>query len=135
MAETTVVADRSRRAKGWVGIVFGAIFGGFGTAFLVGVTLAATAAPSPLLVFLLGMGGIFAVGGLVQARFQRVGGARRAQQAPRLTAELVGQERVTYRQGTDDHTVTQEICRRELAVSSDQIPGTVSGQVAIQVPH
>jgi len=52
----------------------------------------------------------------------------------RLTAELVCEERVTYRQGTDDHTRTEEILRRELAVRTDQVPGTVSGEVTVAVP-
>jgi hypothetical protein len=74
------------------------------------------------------------LGGSIVAQYRRTGGARRARNAPRLTATLVGEERVTYRQGTDDHTVVEEIHRRELAITNDYLPDTVSGQVSIQVP-
>src|SRR5262249_55825984 len=51
-----------------------------------------------------------------------------------LSAELVGAELVTYRQGTTDHTTTREVWRYRLAVTADQVPDTVSGQVSIEVP-
>lgn len=49
------------------------------------------------------------------ARFQRQGGRRRARQAAVISAELVGTEKVTYRSGTTDHSVTKEIVRHRLS--------------------
>jgi len=171
MSETRVMADQSRRSSGWGSIVVGTLFGGFGTVFIVGVSIATMADPFPTSffpLFLMIIPGIFAVGGgiavisgirkvrlshllgvptlilprgeplylgsVVVAGFHRSGGARRAQRSPRLSAHLVGEEKVTYRQGTDDHTVTHEIHRHELATKNDQIPDRVSGQVTIKVP-
>jgi hypothetical protein len=74
------------------------------------------------------------LGGVVVARFHRSGGSRQVRATPRLTAELICQESATYRQGTDDHTVTREVHRRELAVTVDPAPGTVVGHVTIAVP-
>jgi hypothetical protein len=74
------------------------------------------------------------LGGGAVAQYRRTGGARRARNAPRLSAELVGEEQVMYRKGTDDHTVVEEIHRRELAITNDYLPDTVSGQVRIQIP-
>lgn len=51
------------------------------------------------------------LGGVVVARFHRSGGSRQVRATPRLTAELICQESATYRQGTDDHTVTREVHR------------------------
>jgi len=68
------------------------------------------------------------------ARFRRQGGQPRARQAAVLSAELVGTEKVTYRSGTTDHTITQEILRHRLSAQMDPVPGTVSGQVFIAVP-
>lgn len=167
MAEV-VVADRSRRSRGWLGIVLGGVFGGFGTIFLVLLAAAASAAPTPWFLVVAVVPLVFTVGGAVAvvagirnlwlsrvlgvptlvlpngtalslgetvtARFHRAGGSRRARQAPRLTADLVCKEHVTYRQGTDDHTVTREVRRRELAVRDDQLPDSVSGQVTVAVP-
>jgi hypothetical protein len=53
---------------------------------------------------------------------------------PRLTAELICHESATYRQGTDSHTATREVYRRDLAVQVEPAPGTVAGQIAIAVP-
>jgi hypothetical protein len=169
MAQTLVIADRSRRNSGWVSIIFGTIFGGFAamfTAFALTETISWTNDTGALfglafggLVTILGgsmvafgirnvwLSHIFGVptliiprgaqlclGGVLVARFHRQGGTPRARRTPVLSADLVCQERVTYRQGTDNHTVTNQVCRRELAVTTDQIPDTVSGQVFIKVP-
>jgi hypothetical protein len=163
-----VVADRSRRRRGWTGIALGTVFGAIGTVSLAGLAAFAIGDPTPWflvaavipLLFALGgaAGVVFGIrnlwlshvlgvptlvlpsgtslclGETVTARFHRSGGTRQARQAPQLTADLVCEERVTYRQGTDDHTVTREIERRELAVRTDQAPDTVSGQVTVPVP-
>lgn len=74
------------------------------------------------------------LGGVLVARFERRGGTGRVRQAPQLSAELVCAERVTYRQGTDTHTVTREICRSQLPMTADPAPGTVAGQIVVEVP-
>jgi hypothetical protein len=74
------------------------------------------------------------LGGALVARFHRQGGTPRARRTPALSADLVCRERVTYRQSTDDHTVTKQVFRHRLSVTSDQIPDSVSGQVFIEVP-
>jgi hypothetical protein len=163
-----VVADRSRRQRGWLGIVLGGVFGGSGAVFLVLLAAAAVAAPTPWFLLVAVVPAIFVIGGAVgvvlgvrslwlshvlgvptlvlpngtslclgetvAARFHRAGGTPAARQSPRLTAELVCEERITYRQGTDDHTRSQPVLRRELAVRTGQAPGTVSAEVTVAVP-
>jgi hypothetical protein len=168
MAQTTVIADNSRRTTGWVTIVFGTLFGGFGVAFAAFALWATITSPNPVTPFMVACGGLFGLvgaalagfgvrklwlrhlfgvstltvpggagvclGEMRVARFHRQGGQPRARQAPVLSAELVGAERVTYRQGTTDHTITKEICRHRLSVTVDHVPDTVSGQVFVEVP-
>ncbi len=74
------------------------------------------------------------LGGTLVVRFRRAGGARRAARSPAVTAELHCHESATYRQGTDDHTVRQELSRSPLAVFPDPVPGTVAGRVEVGVP-
>jgi hypothetical protein len=74
------------------------------------------------------------LGAVVVARFGRSGGSRQVAGTPQLTAELICHESTTYRQGTDDHTATREVYRRDLAVQVDPAPGTVAGRIAIAVP-
>jgi hypothetical protein len=75
-----------------------------------------------------------ALGGTKVVRFRRVGGAARAARAATVTAELTCFERVTYRQGTDTHTVAHELFRAPLAVFPEPVPGRVGGRVEILVP-
>ncbi|MBI3688259.1 MAG: hypothetical protein HY241_13160 [Actinobacteria bacterium] len=146
MAGTVVITDRSRRARSLGLIILGVFLVPFaiavpipfalvGAAFLIGgirrLWLSHVLGVPTLVVPLAEP---LCLGGVLVARFHRSGGTPRARRTPRLSALLVCQERVTYRQGTDDHTVTQEIYRRELAVTTDQVPDTVSGQVVIEVP-
>jgi hypothetical protein len=51
-----------------------------------------------------------------------------------VTAELSCRESVTYRQGTDNHTVNHELFRGPLTVFPEPVPGTVTGRVEILVP-
>lgn len=134
-------------AIGTIGLTSDATIGtiGFGLFMglfaLVGAAIVIGGARSVRLSHVLGVptlilppGEPLCLGSVLVARFHRSGGTPRAQRAPRLSAVLVCQEQVTYRQGTDDHTVTHQIHRRELAVTPDQVPDTVSGQVVIEVP-
>jgi hypothetical protein len=168
MAQTSVIADRSRRRNGWAAIIFGTLFGGIATVITVAALVATIDSPNPISPFMLACGGLFTLlgaaiiaygirsvwlghlfgvptltvppgaqlclGGVLVARFHRQGGTPRARRAPLLSADLVCRERVTYRRGTDDHTVTEEVYRHGLAVATDQLPDTVSGQVFIEVP-
>jgi hypothetical protein len=68
------------------------------------------------------------------ARFGRTGGQSRARQAPRVSAELVCTEWITYCQGTKDHTSTKEVNPFGLSVAADPTPDTVCGRVSLQVP-
>lgn len=77
---------------------------------------------------------LLCLGAVVVARFGRSGGSRQVTGTPRLTAELICYESITYRQGTDSHTATRVVGRRDLAVQVDPAPGTVAGQIAIAVP-
>jgi hypothetical protein len=74
------------------------------------------------------------LGGVVVAQFVRSGGTARAQYPPRLSAELICEESVSYQQGTDTSTATREIRRHQLEVAADDVPGKVSGRVMIKVP-
>jgi hypothetical protein len=74
------------------------------------------------------------LGGAMAAQFHRSGGTRRAHRSPRLTADLVCDEQVTYRQGTDNHTVTEEVYRTELTVHHDPESNTAAGRIEIEVP-
>jgi hypothetical protein len=74
------------------------------------------------------------LGGVAEARFHRAGGSRRVRATPQLNATLICEESATYRQGTDDHTVTHEVHRRNLELIVDPTPGTVGGQMVIAVP-
>lgn len=165
MTGTDVVADRSRRSKGWSGVLMGAVVAGMGSAFggaglglfgdgtpnvlggafgglfvLVGGGMLISGARNLWLHHLLGTPTLtvppaepLRLGGVLVARFERRGGTRRAERATRLSAELVGQESATYRQGTDDHTVTHEIYRQELPTTLDG-GRPVRGQVQVNVP-
>jgi hypothetical protein len=119
--------------------VFPAAFGALFT--LVGGFLAITGLRALWLSRLLGTSTLMIpgrqplyLGGGAVAQYRRTGGARRARNAPQLSAMLVCDEQATYRKGTDDHTVTEEIYRRELAITNDYVPDTVSGQVTIRIP-
>ena len=74
------------------------------------------------------------LGGVVPARFQRVGGQGHDWSSAVILAELVCIERVRYTQGTDTHTVSREIGRQRLVVIPDRNPSLVSAQVQIGVP-
>jgi hypothetical protein len=87
------------------------------------------------------------LGGPVTAWFCRSGGTAPVVGTPALSAELVCQEQVTYRQstyrwgtdgtyrqGTDDHTVSHEVYRRPLPVTAGQVAGQVSGHMSVEVP-
>lgn len=74
------------------------------------------------------------LGRLLEARYRRRGGARRARTSASLVAELVCEERVKYRQGTDIHTATREVLRRQMPVTPDPAPDTVAGQIMVEVP-
>jgi hypothetical protein len=63
MSQVHVITDRSGRALGCVGIVFGTMFGGFGLVFVAAVVGASIGHPNPLLIFPIGFGGLFALGG------------------------------------------------------------------------
>jgi hypothetical protein len=168
MTGTEIIADRSRRAGGWVAIVGGGFFGAVSTAIGATALVVTIADPNPVSGIVAGVGGIFMLGSTVAvvrgvrgvwlshllgvptlvlpiggqlylgggltAAFHRTGGTARARRDPRLTAELVCQEKVRYQQGTDTHTARREVLRRELAVTTDQVPDRVSGQVMIAVP-
>jgi hypothetical protein len=168
MAQISVIEDNSRRTWGWVSIVFGTVFGGFGATFAAVALWMTITSPNPVSPFMVLCGGLFGLVGAALAgsgirnvwlrhlfgvptltipggaslclgevrvaRFHRRGGRPRARQAPELSAELVCGERVTYRQGTKDHTVTKVVGRHGLSVTTDQIPDTVSGQVSVEIP-
>ena len=59
MAQTSVIADRSRRRNGWAAIIFGTVFGGFATVFMVFALWATIDSPNPITPFMLVCGGLF----------------------------------------------------------------------------
>jgi hypothetical protein len=175
MAGTDIVADRSRRSRGWtqifIGIPFMLIGGAVSSTVLFvagGVEAATGSGPGPGGLIAGVVGGIFALaglgsevagvrnlwrahvlgtqtltvppaeplflGGLLVARFHRRGGTRRARQSATLSAELVCTESVTYVQGTDSHTVTEDVYRCPLPLTPEGLPDTVSARIVIEVP-
>lgn len=122
--------------------LFGVLFGGVGGLFaLGGLTAVGFGVRNLWLSRVLGRMTLelppeepLGLGGTKVVRFRRTGGAARAAQAPTATAELSCRESVTYRQGTDTHTVNHEIFRGPLTVFPEPVPGSVTGRVEILVP-
>jgi hypothetical protein len=168
MSGTDLVADRSRRSRGWATIAFGCVFGLVGTAisaaFLSAGALTGSSGLSiggavPVLIAVGGWGAVIwgghnlwlsrqlgvptltvppaeplCLGGTLVARFERRGGRKRPLGPVTLTAELVGEERATYRQGTDTHTATATIRQIPLRTVVDPTPGVVAGQIVVTMP-
>jgi hypothetical protein len=69
MAATTLIEDQSRRNSGWTSILIGTVTAGCGTVFILFDGFAAIANPNPIFFILGGLGGLFAVGGVIGVIF------------------------------------------------------------------
>jgi hypothetical protein len=164
MAELATITDRSRQTSGRVRIGWGVIIGAVGLSCGVGAPFSSPDTAQLGLAFvgaivvLVGVGLVVTgvatlrthrqlgapalslppaplhLGGVVRARFERQGGTEAVAQPPTIVAELVGVEKVTYRQGSDTHTVSHESHRVPLAVTVDPTPGRVAAEIAVVVP-